>query len=91
LKAQRAWFATAGEAVSWFRMRRSVVFEKDSNDPEHLCAKITYVHDDQLPGLRLRVQKPNSDRGGSHSACVVDTPFNRSAVVRTACEAGGLP
>ena len=29
LKAHGAWFSTAGQAVSWFRKRRSVVFETD--------------------------------------------------------------
>src|ERR1039458_7589530 len=28
IKAQNPWFASAGQAVSWFRQRRGVVFER---------------------------------------------------------------
>ncbi len=33
LKSRGAWFATAGQAISWFRKRRSVVFETDCIEP----------------------------------------------------------
>jgi len=54
LKARRAWFATAGQVVSWFRMRRSVVFESDSLQTG--AARIKFVAPDggNLPGLMLR-------------------------------------
>ena len=44
LKNRCPWFATAGQAVSWFRKRRSVVFETDLRRPGK-C----------LPGLWLRI------------------------------------
>jgi len=87
LRVQGAWFATASQAVSWFRDRRSVVFETDRSDSKELCATTTSAHDERLPDLRLRIQKPNPDRDRSNSAGFVDVGINRSAVVPAVCEA----
>ena len=57
LKSRGAWFATAGQAVSWFRQRRSVVFERDATEPNAVRARIAPGQDDNLPGLRLRIHK----------------------------------
>ena len=54
LKGRGAWFATAGQAISWFRKRRSVTFEKDSLGAETARAHVAL---DDLPGLRLRIHK----------------------------------
>jgi hypothetical protein len=46
-----AWFATAGQAVAWFRMRRSVRFETDP----HGAVRITSpARVEDLPELTLR-------------------------------------
>jgi peptidoglycan/xylan/chitin deacetylase (PgdA/CDA1 family) len=58
LRSRGAWFATAGQAVAWFRKRRSVVFETDGLQPEAVRARVTANSDDSFPGLRLRVHKP---------------------------------
>ena len=55
LGSRGAWFSTALEAVSWFRMRRSAVFEINPCEPSEVRVKIAVAHDDGLPGLRLRV------------------------------------
>ncbi|HEY6945938.1 MAG TPA: hypothetical protein VI431_12420 [Candidatus Acidoferrum sp.] len=57
LKARGAWFATAGEAVSWFRRRRSVEFEKDPECPTSMRAKIPSNVSCELPGLRMRIHR----------------------------------
>jgi hypothetical protein len=56
LKDRHAWFATAGQVVSWFRKRRSVVFEA-GGESNFVGAKIT-DSEDFVPGLRLRVHNP---------------------------------
>lgn len=56
LKGRGAWFSTASHAVSWFRKRRSAVFE--SVDSGALRVKIGINGIEELPGLRLRVHKP---------------------------------
>jgi hypothetical protein len=55
LKSQGAWFATAGQASSWFRKRRSVVFH--AHDADLKRVNVNSVGDDgnALPGLRVRV------------------------------------
>jgi hypothetical protein len=55
LKRQGAWFATATQAVSWFRKRRSAVFEDISWASGDLRAKIAVEGGSDLPGLQLRV------------------------------------
>jgi hypothetical protein len=54
LKARNAWFATAGQTTAWFRKRRQVVFETDSQAPGGILGKIA---GDDLPGLRLRIHQ----------------------------------
>jgi hypothetical protein len=57
LKARGAWFATACEAVSWFRKRRSVVFEEGPAYPSSMQARISSNCNGDLPGLRMRTYK----------------------------------
>jgi hypothetical protein len=60
LKDRGAWFATAGQAVSWFRKRRSAVFAAAGSEGD---LAHTLPADDRgadLPGLRLRVYKPQA-------------------------------
>lgn len=60
MKSRGAWFATAGEAVSWFRKRRSVVFETEHGNPDTVRVKVEDHFSEGIPGLRLRTHK--SDR-----------------------------
>jgi len=67
LKSRGAWFSTAGQATSWFRKRRSAVFEMDSIEPGAVRAKVAVERGDDLPGLRLRIHKPwKSGPVGTH-------------------------
>ncbi|HTS12549.1 MAG TPA: hypothetical protein VMH00_10560 [Candidatus Limnocylindrales bacterium] len=58
LKSRGAWFATAGQAASWFRKRRSARFEGDTAwEP---AGRPTLASDDDaahVPGLRLRLHR----------------------------------
>ena len=55
LKSKGAWFATAGDVVSWFRKRRSAVFDLNSGEPDVPCVKTTTGETGDLPALQLRV------------------------------------
>jgi peptidoglycan/xylan/chitin deacetylase (PgdA/CDA1 family) len=57
LRDRGAWFATAGEAVAWFRKRRSAVFERDSKESGSVRAGVPADSTDRLPGLRLRLRE----------------------------------
>jgi hypothetical protein len=57
LSARGAWFATAGQAVAWFRKRRTVAFETDAPEPGQVHAIAVNGLGDNLPGLRLRTHK----------------------------------
>jgi len=60
LKQQEAWFATASQAVAWFRKRRSVTFDSTHWEAGTLHVKVTVHLADDLPALRLRIHKPRS-------------------------------
>ena len=91
LKSRGAWFSTAGQAISWFRKRRSVVFETDGVEPNAVCAKVTAHHEDSVPGLRLRIYKAReSCEFGAHgSEDYVDMAFDESADNRVPCGVSG--
>jgi len=58
LKNRGAWFATADQAVSWFRKRRSTAIEVTRTDGEGIRIKVKVKVGDRLPGMRVRVHKP---------------------------------
>ena len=90
LKSRGAWFATAGQAVSWFRKRRSVVFDSDCGGPDAVHAKVAGDHGDGLPGLRLRKYKARQLRGvGAYGPEeYVDVAFGESIGTWDQCEVG---
>jgi hypothetical protein len=90
LKSRGAWFSTAGQAISWFRKRRSVVFKSDCIEPGAVRAKIAPDHCDNLPGLRLRIHKAREscaiDAHGSDD--YFDTALDGCADTLAPCEVG---
>ena len=58
----RVWFATASEAVDWYRWRRSIGFRMDSNCRVTLSADRS---DPTLPGARIAVCRPAPDGAAS--------------------------
>jgi hypothetical protein len=57
MKSRGAWFATAGEVVSWFRKRRSAAFVTDPVEPSAVRVNVAYDQRSGLPGLRLRIHR----------------------------------
>jgi len=61
LRARTPWFATAAQAISWFRKRRSAVIESVIREGDSVRVKISVDEDKgNFPGLRLRVHKARS-------------------------------
>jgi peptidoglycan/xylan/chitin deacetylase (PgdA/CDA1 family) len=77
LKNRGAWFATAGQAVSWFQKRRFAMFETNCTNAGDVSAKVTTNSPDNLPGLQLRIHGASdlyntvnaSSQAFSHIAC----------------------
>jgi hypothetical protein len=66
LKGRRAWFATANQAVSWFRKRRAAVIESAIFADDSVCVKVSLNQiDDDLPGLKIRLHKASTAQTGS--------------------------
>ncbi len=78
LKSRGAWFSTAGQAVSWFRKRRSARFETDSSARGGVRTALAADQEDNLPGLRLRIHKGRGSCGGAAdgSKAYVDTALH---------------
>jgi hypothetical protein len=57
MAARGAWFGSAAQTISWFRKRRSVVFERSGLDGSRIEAKVATGDVDGLPHLRLRVHR----------------------------------
>jgi hypothetical protein len=87
LKDRGAWFATAAQAVSWFRKRRSAVFEADPVTSGAVRATVMAGHDNNLAGLRLRIHKTRESGGvGVHgSEDYVDMPIDGSVGTQVPC------
>lgn len=80
LKSRGAWFATAQQATSWFRKRRSATFETEPVNSGTVRVKAGGNPSDRLPGLRLRVHKARESATISveRSADYLDMGINRS-------------
>ena len=59
-----AWLPTASQAVAWFRKRRSAVFESVESGAGVVGARVSADASDELPGLRLRVHRPEAYQEG---------------------------
>lgn len=55
MEKRGAWFASASQAVAWFRMRRSVQFESVGQGKGVAGFKITMDRKHDLPDLQLRI------------------------------------
>ena len=59
LKSLAPWFATGRDAVRWFKLRRSAVFEEIRQDGRVVLVRATAAGENgnSLPGMRLRVSR----------------------------------
>jgi peptidoglycan/xylan/chitin deacetylase (PgdA/CDA1 family) len=80
LKTRGAWFATVGEAVAWFRKRRSAKFKMGCTAASAISAHLASKGGGQLPGLRLRVHNPGhvSTSSNIEPQSYVDLEINES-------------
>ena len=89
LRERDPWFATAGDAVAWFRKRRSAAFAANNADSGeiHMDAPDRWIG---LPGLVLRTYKSRSV--GDFRKVTADDYADRpvGAVVETAVPATGV-
>jgi hypothetical protein len=78
LKSRGAWFATASQAASWFRKRRSATFEIDAAGRGALRIKVAADRGESVPRLRLRTYKAGSPQGvgGRHSSDYTDVSID---------------
>jgi len=60
IKSRRAWFATAGQAVSWFRMRRSATFGVESSGEQSVYVNLREAQPENTPSLILRTYPQNA-------------------------------
>jgi peptidoglycan/xylan/chitin deacetylase (PgdA/CDA1 family) len=84
LKKRGAWFATAREAVAWFKKRRSVVFEVDPQGRGAVHTKVRVPGEGNTPGLKFRhneARQPNGF-GTRRSEDYVDKPIHEHADTR---------
>lgn len=64
LRQRGAWLATAGQAVDWFRQRRSISFERCQVDGDTLHVALHANGASTGVGLALRVHRPGGSAGG---------------------------
>ena len=90
LKEKGAWFTTAGQVASWFRMRRSVTFVQNDEGRIMPFIKQPDTRREPLPGLIVRVHNApdlqTTDQGGftiSRDA-IAASDINFSASTRSA-------
>lgn len=57
LQEKKTWFATAAQAVAWFRQRRAATFEGAGAD--RIKVKLSEASDDHLPPLQVRIYRPD--------------------------------
>jgi hypothetical protein len=81
LTVHKPWFATARQAVSWFRKRRAVMFETDCPETGAISARVMGDDRENLPCLRLRVHQARQSIQELHrgSEGYVDILFDKSA------------
>jgi len=90
LNEKGAWFATAGQVTSWFRMRRSVTFIRDDAGQIMPLIKQPDTQPGTLPGLVVRVhnaperEMTEQDRSQRSRVAVATSQINRAVSTRGA-------
>ena len=90
LKRAGAWMPTAGQAVAWFRKRRSTRLEVTREPGGGIKIKASVDVAPHLPGLRVRLHKPtgrylNGAAPAATSSEVVDVNFDQSLETTVTC------
>jgi hypothetical protein len=77
LRAKNVWLATAAQATGWFRKRRSVVFECDS-DSGKFVAGIRHPGTQELPLLKLRIYGNAAQNDSRQTVPFTEIAFDES-------------
>ena len=84
LKENGAWFATASQAVDWFKSRREVTFGKIVSEDGSL--RLHLKHKDNIKNAKLlfRIHVPEASKSGSFRPRIriIDTPWSGEADLR---------
>ena len=79
LKAENVWFATAKQAVNWFKMRRSIRFDDINFSKNKMHIKLSSDNNSGLPSLVFRLHTPqNNSLRSEHSNSIklfIDIPW----------------
>jgi hypothetical protein len=68
LRARGVWFATAAQAVRWFRGRRNVRFDGAPAKARVMNTSLCYEGEEIVPALRIRVYRPSGCGSGALSS-----------------------
>ncbi len=86
LKARGAWFATTGQAVDWFRKRRSVVMGPIIPSPDFPSNDgINGPENYPLPGVQMRTHVRQIEPDRLESRSFVDVPLSPESFGRVPC------
>jgi hypothetical protein len=80
LESNGAWFATAAEAVAWFRGRRAIRFELEEPQSDRFVVKTGSDKSGTVPGYRLRVY--NAPGANPASSSVQDVLLRENVTIR---------
>jgi hypothetical protein len=84
LKSREVWFPTAIDAVSWFRKRRSAVFENVTTEDKAIRINVSMREGgDNLPGLRIRVHKAPAHQASLPKPSGVEEQFAEISLNRS--------
>jgi hypothetical protein len=67
IKTEKVWFASARQAVDWFRQRRAVVFSRDDSPSATTRARLCSRTSKEVPPLTIRVHEPESATAEDHT------------------------
>jgi peptidoglycan/xylan/chitin deacetylase (PgdA/CDA1 family) len=60
LKSENVWFASAGQAVRWFELRRKIEFKKVSFQDDMVNIQFQNENYDNTPAFQVRIHTPQS-------------------------------
>jgi len=67
LESKQVWFATANEAINWFKNRRAAKFDNVKLDGNVIHIKMLTYNEDTLPPMKIRIYHPDIKQKSSSS------------------------
>lgn len=88
LKSCQPWFATAGQAVEWFRMRRSISFESVTFSDNRLLVRLKSQQKPNQVGTAVRITLPERSSAEAIAKQIVNIPWDGVSEIDCALIAG---